>query len=479
MPHNSSASVPVAGAETIAAEQGLIGTMFMVPQHLAAMRDVVEPEGFVDPIHQATVAAMYEMFDRGEIPSVSTVVARVGNPVLANGQTLQSYLRAVQLEGAGPVQSIPGNLRAVREASGMRTLQRIAEDLQLKLAGDGIIDPVPVAIEVLGQLDRIIAAHQAETMKAMMLGEASRAALERIAKARESGEVPGIPTGIPSLDKMLNGLRPGQLIVEAGRPAMGKTALGLKIGLHAAEQPDTAAMMASLEMSAEELAERALAAQAYRMGHEITYERASAAVDLSDEEFAMLYAAQAEIDRLPFFIEQRSDLTIQQLCASARRYFAKMRAAGKKHGLLVVDYLSLVRAGDRYKGNRVHEVGEVTRALKSLAKELGIAVLLLCQLNRAVEHRDDKHPIMADLRDSGEIEQDADTVLFVFREQYYLEQQSTDGMSQEQLTEYMERLDAAMNVLEIGVAKQRKGRTGWVRCLINLGCNAVYEQYRY
>jgi replicative DNA helicase len=157
---------------------------------------------------------------------------------------------------------------------------------------------------------------------------------------------------------------------------------------------------------------------------------------------------------------------------------AAMRAKGHPDVLIWVDYLSLVKSTDRYKGNRVKEVGEVTSTLKALAKELGVPVLLLAQLSRGVESRDDKRPHLADLRESGEIEQDADVVLFVYREEYYLTNVSTDGMNQQELMEHCTRMREVEGVMEIIVSKQRKGPTGIVKTKVDMSCNTVYELAR-
>jgi replicative DNA helicase len=475
MPHNS--SVPVAGDASLLAEQAILATLFVYPDRIEAIRGTMTGDDFGEPLHAAIFEAVCSMHDLGETPSVTAITARLGNQRLAEGVNVRDYLTNLVLEAAGPRQSVDGNARAVRDAAGMRQLQDIAADLQIALSTGAIIDPVPLANKLVAQADTIIGASLTDSNKPMTLGSASRLALQNAVRVK-SGEVkPGIMTGLPELDKVLHGFKGGQLIVLAGRPAMGKTALALKFGLNAAHNGDAAEMF-SLEMPATDLAERALSAETALSGsYGVEYERIAAG-DFNDEEEQRLFEALDALDTLPFYIEQRSGLSIGQLCASARRYVAAQRAKGIKNIVLIVDYLSLVRSGDRYKGNRVSEVGEVTRGLKALAKELNVPVVLLCQLNRQVENRDDKRPVMADLRESGEIEQDADVILFVYREEYYLANQSQENMTSEELLDHDRRLRACQNIMEIIVAKQRKGRTGTVKALVDLGCNVVHELSR-
>jgi hypothetical protein len=256
-------------------------------------------------------------------------------------------------------------------------------------------------------------------------------------------------------------VRGGNLYIVGGRPGMGKSALAISIGLNAALD-GVPVMMASLEMTATDLAERALSAMARKLGHTIPYEEISKGIDLTDAQIRALEEAEAALSRLPFMIDPRAGLTFSQIASAARRYFAKHQEPGVT-GLLLVDYLGLIKAGDRYRSNRVQELGETTRGSRQLAKELGVAVCLLAQLNRGVESRDEKRPSLQDLRDSGEIEQDADVVIMTYREEYYLQQINTASLDQDELTEHMEKVQKNTDVLELGILKQRKGRTGWKR----------------
>ena len=243
------------------------------------------------------------------------------------------------------------------------------------------------------------------------------------------GSRSGAPYGIPTLDRMTLGMKPGELIIAAGRPGMGKTTFATAIATQTAMH-GAGVYFVSLEMVAQELAERTLAALCFDdPGDVISYRRISEANSLSDVEFARLRKARDRLDGLPLDVEQEAGLMVSQIAARARRRKAQLESAGKRLRLVVVDHLGIVKPSKRYAGARVHEVSELTAAFKALAKELGVAVMLLCQLSRGVEHRDDKRPALSDLRDSGSIEQDADLVLGLYRPAYYLERKSplTDG----------------------------------------------------
>jgi replicative DNA helicase len=409
---------------------------------------------------------MMERHQIGETLTPAGIAQRMPN-VNVGEMTLRQYLALLTAQHTSAAASTPAVGRAVRDAAGMRNLQELAQDLNAKLASGGIMDPLPIAIQLINEADKIVTAGMSDTAKPMTMHDAAKQALNTALTARATGIKPGLATGIPALDAMINGLKPGNLVVLAGRPGMGKTAVGISIGQHIASE-GAPVMMASLEMTAADLAERALSALTYKMGHPVAYETIGAGVDLTDADVVALDRALDALKGMPFYIEQRAGISFGQLASSARRYFAK-----RPGGLLIIDYLGLVKSGDRYKSNRVQEIGEITRACKELGKELGIPVLLLCQLNRGVEGRDDKHPVLQDLRDSGDIEQDADVVIMAYREEYYLRQVSTDDLGGDDLIEHMQALDRSRNVLELGILKQRKGRTGWVKNFCDVSCNVV------
>jgi replicative DNA helicase len=261
--------------------------------------------------------------------------------------------------------------------------------------------------------------------------------IDRVTALAEGGNaVPGLASGYLDLDRMTTGLQPGELIVLAGRPSMGKTALALNIAEHAALRADVAVMVFSMEMAGEQLMPRLIGSlgridqQHLRTGQ------------LSDDEWGRMSEAVHRYGRARLYIDDAPGLTPSEVRARARR---QARLCGGL-GLIVVDYLQLMSgtAGGSEE-NRATELGEISRALKGLARELNCPVLALSQLNRGVEQRNDKRPVMSDLRESGAIEQDADTIMFVYRDDYYYKDSKEPGIA------------------ELILAKQRNGPTGTVK----------------
>jgi replicative DNA helicase len=294
------------------------------------------------------------------------------------------------------------------------------------------------------------------------------------AAKKHSSHVTGVATGFIDLDRMLGGLHKSDLVILAGRPSMGKTALATNIAFNAAaayrEEPDEEGKMRvadgakvaffSLEMSAEQLANRILAEET-----EIPSDKIRRG-ELRNEDFSRFVQVVARLSRTPLFIDDTPALSIPALRTRARRL-------KRQHGvgLIVVDYLQLIQpSGHKQYDNRVQEVSEITRGLKTLAKELHVPVLALSQLSRAVEQREDKRPQLADLRESGSIEQDADVVMFIYRDEYYLLGQEpkqhtyeTEERWLQQHDKWKENCDKAHNVAEVLIRKQRHGPIGEVR----------------
>jgi len=280
---------------------------------------------------------------------------------------------------------------------------------------------------------------------------------------KRDGKLIGVSTGLAKLDDLLGGLHRSDLIIVAGRPSMGKTALATNIAFHAAKNYRTetdelgnevvvdGAVVGffSLEMSAEQLCMRILAEESGVASDDIRRGK------VSQEDFNKIVRASEELQKAPFFIDDTPGLTVSALRTRARRL-------KRQHGLslIVVDYLQLVTAGSPSRqDNRVQEVAEITRGLKTLAKELDLPVLALSQLSRQVEQRDDKRPQLADLRESGTIEQDSDVVMFIYREEYYIERRKPQQGTPE-FTKWQDEMDPVHNLAEINVAKQRHGPIG-------------------
>ena len=286
------------------------------------------------------------------------------------------------------------------------------------------------------------------------------ALLETIAMAssaykNEEGIV-GVPTGLKDLDDRLGGLHKQDLLIIAGRPSMGKTALATNIAFNAAKklldkEKKSSIVFFSLEMSSEQLSTRILSEQSRIKSNDIRRGK------INQDEFEKFIETSKNLENLPLFIDDTPAITITTLSNRARRI-------KRMHGLdlVVVDYIQLMKSGNYKNEGRVQEIGEITQGLKALAKELDVPVLALSQLSRAVEQRDDKKPQLADLRESGSIEQDADVVMFVYREEYYLEKLEPKVGTAEHV-EWQEKMSLVHNLAELIIGKQRHGPTGIIR----------------
>jgi len=272
------------------------------------------------------------------------------------------------------------------------------------------------------------------------------------------GRISGVTSGFTDVDNLLGGLQPSDLLILAGRPGMGKTALGTNMAFHSAkaylqdleanaEYPRGAPVLFfSLEMAAQQLSARILSEQSEIEVWKIRNGK------FSESEWEKFVLAMQDLSSLPLFIDDTGGISIAQIAARARRLKRE-----KNIGLIIIDYLQLVEPSRRHD-NRVQEITEVTKGLKTLAKELNIPILALSQLSRGVDARDDKRPVLSDLRESGSIEQDADVVMFVYREEYYLKSREPDAGTPEH-AKWMDKLDHATNRAEVLVEKHRHGAT--------------------
>lgn len=468
---------------SIEAEQGILGTALQHSEAIDLVRDIVEPDDFSEELHKALYKAMIGRRDEGLMIDVFLIKATLGNADLG-GQTVGGYL-ANLARAASSLEHVKDYARTVKRAAQWRMMVTLGHELvrasDVALAGD---DPGTAAETAIQHLDTVAAAGRIDAMRRISVGEASYRVLDKMQAARAGKRVRGVATGLPSLDAATYGWRGGQLIILAGRPAMGKSALACGLALAAASetveveggelQPRQTVVIFSLEMDEEELTERLLASLAYRgPDRSVFYRDIAQGEKLTDDEVQDIADAHYKLRDLPLEIEPQPGITLSQLAARARTLKARCAASGKPPlGLIVVDHIGLMKASARYLGNRNMEVGEITTGLKVLAKELRVPVVALSQLNRKVEERDDKRPVMSDLRDSGSVEQDADIILTVYREAYYL------GRKKDRTPEEDILLMEKRNALEIEILKQRMGPTKRLECFVDIGCNVISEEYR-
>lgn len=358
--------------------------------------------------------------------------------------------------------------RTVHDLYLRRQLITVGEDMvndahkhELETSGKGQIELAEQKLFTLAETDNAERGF-------LTFGQALTSSIEMAEKAyKRDGKLTGVPTGLIEMDRLLGGLHPSDLLVLAARPAMGKTALACNMAFSAAVQSvdDAEAerfvvAFFSLEMSAEQLATRILAEQI-----EVPSEKIRRG-ELNEADFRRLVQASQRLERTPIFIDDTPAITVTALRTRARRL-------KRQHGLhlIVVDYLQLLRGSAGSKSeNRVQEISDITRSLKAVAKELNVPVLALSQLSRAVEQREDKRPQLADLRESGSIEQDADVVMFIFREEYYLARaepsrrpDESDDKFHDRVESWQERCNQVYGLAEVIVGKQRHGPTGTIK----------------
>ncbi len=453
------------------AEQALLGAILNNNAALDKVIDFLKPEHFADSTHRKIFELCITMSERGDTADPLTLkrvmdgtpeLERVGGPNYLI-QVANSVIGIINTEQYG---------RLIHELYIRRQLINVGEEVVNDAFDEAsemsAENQIRKAEESLYQL-----ATTGETSKSFTtFAQALKQSVEMTGTAMQSSGLSGVTSGLRDLDRQLGGLHKSDLIILAGRPGMGKTALSTTIAYNAAHSkmedpngPGAVTAFFSMEMSAEQLATRLLSNEAQIPGHRMRTGK------IDNDEFFRLTAAVRDLERVPLYIDDTPGLSVGAIRTRARRL---QRQANL--GMVVVDYLQLLSPGatGRKEGNRVQELSEMTRGLKILAKELNVPVIVLSQLSRAVESRDDKRPQLSDLRESGSIEQDADMVLFVYRDHYYKKARApqkkdgeTDEAYQARVAQFEEELSETEHVSECIVAKQRHGPTGTVKLFFN------------
>ena len=455
------------------AEQSLLGAILLSNPAYEKVSEFLKPEHFADPVHGRIFAICGKLIERGQ---------------MANPVTLKAFF-----EQDGGLAEIGGTAYLAQLANSVVSVVnsgdygRLVYDLHQRreLIGFGV-DVVNDAYEVSidttaaqqiseaeGKLFQLATSGRSEG-EPKTFNEFAVSALKQAEHAHyRRGKLSGVPTGLTDLDKKLGGLHPSDLLIIAGRPGMGKTSIATNIAFNAARAyreevengttrtaDGAVCVFFSLEMSGEQLVTRILSEQAEVASYKIRQG------ELNEEEFMRLVVASTELHRLNLFVDDTPALTVSAVRTRSRR----LKRKNPGLGLIIIDYLPLLQGSSATKENRVQEVSEITRGLKALAKELNLPVIALSQLSRAVEQREDKQPQLSDLRESGSIEQDADVVMFVYREEYYLNNSEPSRRPEETLEKFNdrhatwhERMNEARNIAEVIIAKQRHGPTGTVR----------------
>ena len=421
--------------QSLEAEQSVLGSMLQEGEAITKAVEFLRADYFYREAHRLIFAAIIELYNRGEPADLITVVEilKSKDQLEAIGGT--TYL-ATLINGVPTSANVEYYAKIVEEKAMLRSL--ISAGTQIVnwgYEGEGQADTT------LDKAEKIIFSISQRGIHQYFhpIKEVVDDLYDSIDQKYSEKGIIGLPTGFADLDGMTSGLQPSDLIIIAGRTAMGKTSLALNIAQNVSIRERIPVAIFSLEMSKEQLALRMLCSEGNVNAHRLRSAR------LEESDWPRLTRAMGVLSPAPIFIDDTSNIS----CAEVRGKARRLKAEHKELGLIIVDYLQLMQG--RGLENRVQEISEISRSLKSLARELSVPVLALSQLSRAVEKRDQKRPQLSDLRESGSIEQDADLVAFIYREQYY--KSLSKGVAPETEEEMVEET-------EIIIAKQRNGPTG-------------------
>ncbi|WP_035873431.1 replicative DNA helicase [Cucumibacter marinus] len=447
----------------VEAEQALLGAVLVNNEAFDRVSDFLEPEHFYEPVHQDIYAVLAKIIRAGKTADPITAKTHLPDELTAD-IPMQHYLARLAAEATTVINAADYG-QAIYDLAIRRSLITVGEQMVAD-AYDSPVEQSPArqiedaekSLFELAERGRYEGGFQAFNV-------ALRDAVNLAGEAyRRDGSLSGTATGLIDLDRKMGGLQRSDLIILAGRPAMGKTSLATNIAFNIAKawqgetQPDGhiktvdggRVAFFSLEMSSEQLATRILAEQAGISSSDIRRG------NIHESQFGQLVTASNSIADAPLYIDDTGGISISQLVARARRLKRQ-----KGIDLIVVDYLQLLSGSRRSSDNRVQELTEITTGLKALAKELDVPIIALSQLSRQVEAREDKHPQLADLRESGSIEQDADVVLFVYREEYYHQNRQPKPGTEDHL-KWLAEAEEVHGKAEVIIAKQRHGPTGTV-----------------
>ncbi len=409
---------------SVEAEQAVLGSMLVDPRTVSDVMEILKVEDFYMEANRLAYEAIQKMFLDGRSIDPVTVLEEITRMGYREKVPRDYILQLVEITPHAA--NVMDYARIVRSKSMLRELQQVGADIiDLTRAEEEEADTVADLAE-----QKVYAVRQGREVQGftplnIAISEVY-ANLDEL--ATNAGKLPGLPTGFAMLDQYIGGLNKSDLILLGARPGMGKTAIALNMAMSAAKKSDKTVVIFQLEMSRTQLATRLLSAEGFidskklRLGN------------LTDEDWQSMANATESLNRLNILIDENSGITVPEMKAKCRRL-------GDQLGLIVIDYLQLMHT-PKHTDNRVQEVAEISRSLKIMAKELNVPVLCCCQLSRGPEGRQDKRPMLSDLRESGSIEQDADIVLFIYRDDYY----NNEGENK--------------NAAELIIAKNRHGETG-------------------
>ena len=449
------------------AEQALLGSILVNNDIIDEVSNTINPTSFYDPAHTKIYEVIETLNNKGMIANPITLKNYFEKDNMLNEVGGTEYLVKLTRFSGSTKQAVD-YAKIIHEMYLRRELVLISDNLSSETL-DAKEQTAEKIIENTEKSLFDLAERGSFSQSFLKFNQALDQTIETATQAMKSDKgIVGVPTGLTDLDEKLGGLHKSDLVILAGRPGMGKTALATNIAYHAAQnimsrQEKSSIAFFSLEMSSEQLSTRILSEQARIKSDDIRKGK------VTEEEINRYIEASRNIYNLPLFIDETPAITIATLSNRARRI---KRLFGVS--LVVVDYIQLMRAPSSNRNdNRVQEVSEITQGLKALAKDLKVPVLALSQLSRAVEQRDEKKPQLSDLRESGSIEQDADVVMFVYREAYYLENKQPKLGSIEH-AEWQSKMNDVNGLADIILGKQRHGPTG----VVKVAFEGIYTKFK-
>jgi replicative DNA helicase len=414
------------------AEEAVLGAMLLSPGAIAAVSEILDETDFYRESHGRIYHAALALYAKGEPVDAITVVDELEER--GELETIGGRARIHELAALVPAATNAAHYaRIIREAATLRGLIRAGGEIS-RLGWDGVGEPT----ELVDRAEQIVFALSQQRVSGDFthIEELLRESFERITALYESGsDVTGTACGFRDLDRLTSGFQSGNLVIVAARPSMGKSAFGLCIAANLAVRQGVPVAVFTLEMSKAEVTQRLMCSEAKVESQRLRTGR------LAPEDWPRLTAACDKLAKAPVFVDDTGSVTMMEIRSKARR----LKSKHPKLGLIVIDYLQLMTSGTTVE-NRVQEVSQISRNLKLLARDLDIPILAMSQLSRAVEQRHDKRPILSDLRESGSIEQDADLVAFLYRDDYYHSEESDQ-----------------QGIAEVIVAKHRNGPTDTVK----------------
>lgn len=425
MPHN------------IDAEQAVLGSMFLSKYALQKCVENLEPELFYLDAHNKIFTVLRDLLEKGTPIDVTTVTAELDNKKWLKSIGGVSYITEL-MDGVASAANIDEYIKIVNDKAILRRLIEEATNIVTEgySSSDSLTEVLDNAEAKILNVVKTRKGTEFRTIQDVLFK--TQADLEKLAQTK--GEITGIASGFYDLDKVTSGFHPNELIIIAARPAMGKTAFALNLATNIAMKDKKTVALFNMEMGAEQLAMRMLSSVGQIDGYKLK------SGHLEHNDWKRINEAISRLADTKIFIDDTPGMTISEIKAKCRR----LASSTDGLGIVIIDYLTLIQGSSRYSGNRQQEVSEISRALKTMAMELQIPVIALAQLSRNVEGREDKRPLLSDLRESGSIEQDADLVAFLYRDDYYTKQVSENPFVSES---------------EFIIAKHRNGPTTTINLL--------------